>query len=116
MNFLPRRSDYAGLSRSWRSDVVAGLTVSVVALPLALAFGITTGLGAQAGLTTAIVAGLIAALAGGSDVQVSGPTGAMTDVLIPIVARYGPDGVVLVGVIAGALLVRSEERRVGQER
>ena len=56
---LPRRADYAGLRRSWRGDVVAGLTVGVVALPLALAFGITTGLGAQAGLITAIVAGLV---------------------------------------------------------
>jgi sulfate permease, SulP family len=113
-SFLPGRSDYAGVARSWRSDVVAGLTVSVVALPLALAFGITTGLGAQAGLTTAIVAGLIAALAGGSDVQVSGPTGAMTVVLVPIVARYGPDGVVLVGVIAGALLVTAGVLRLGR--
>lgn len=113
-SLLPRRSDYAGLARSWRNDVIAGLTVSVVALPLALAFGITTGLGAQAGLTTAIVAGLLAALAGGSDVQVSGPTGAMTVVLVPIVARYGPDGVVLVGVIAGVLLLTAGLLRLGR--
>ena len=53
-------ANYEGLSRSWRGDVVAGLTVGVVVLPLALAFGITTGLGAAAGLTTAIVAGLVA--------------------------------------------------------
>ena len=88
---LPRRSDYAGLSRSWRADIVAGLTVGVVALPLALAFGITTGLGAEAGLITAIVAGFVAAVFGGSNVQVSGPTGAMTVVLVLIVARYGRD-------------------------
>ena len=94
---LPRRADYAGLRASWRSDVVAGLTVGVVALPLALAFGITTGLGAKAGLITAIVAGLVAAVFGGSNVQVSGPTGAMTVVLVPIVARYGVDAVFVVG-------------------
>jgi SulP family sulfate permease len=89
MRLWPRRSDYAGLSRSWRGDVVAGMTVGVVALPLALAFGITTGLGAEAGLMTAIVAGLVAAVFGGSNVQVSGPTGAMTVVLVPLVHRYG---------------------------
>src|SRR6476646_9493009 len=91
---LPHRGDYAGLSQSWRSDVVAGLTVGIVALPLALAFGITTGLGAAAGLTTAIVAGLVAGVFGGSNLQVSGPTGAMTVVLVPLVARYGAGAVV----------------------
>ncbi|MGD9998760.1 MAG: SulP family inorganic anion transporter [Ilumatobacteraceae bacterium] len=102
---LPRQADYAGLRGSWRADVVAGLTVGVVALPLALAFGITTGLGAQAGLITAIVAGLVAAVFGGSSVQVSGPTGAMTVVLVPIVARHGVDAVFLVGIMAGVLVV-----------
>ena len=97
----PRRADYRGLSRSWRGDVMAGITVGVVALPLALAFGITTGLGAQAGLITAIVAGFVAAVFGGSNVQVSGPTGAMTVVLVPVVARYGVDAVYVVGILAG---------------
>jgi sulfate permease, SulP family len=111
---LPRRRDYAGLSRSWRTDVVAGITVGVVALPLALAFGITTGLGARAGLMTAIVAGLVAAVFGGSNVQVSGPTGAMTVVLVPIVARYGRDAVFLVGIMAGVLIVVAAFARVGR--
>jgi SulP family sulfate permease len=111
---LPVRADYAGLRRSWRGDVVAGLTVGVVALPLALAFGITTGLGAQAGLVTAIVAGTVAALFGGSHVQVSGPTGAMTVVLVPIVARYGIDAVYLVGLMAGVLLVVAAAVRLGR--
>jgi SulP family sulfate permease len=112
--FLPRRGDYAGLSRSWRGDLVAGLTVGVVALPLALAFGITTGLGATAGLTTAIIAGLVAAVFGGSDVQVSGPTGAMTVVLVPLVARYGGDAVVIVGILAGVLVVAAGLFRLGR--
>ncbi|HTH06603.1 MAG TPA: SulP family inorganic anion transporter, partial [Ilumatobacteraceae bacterium] len=56
---LPSRADYRGLSRSWRADVIAGITVGVVAMPLALAFGVATGLGARAGLVTAIVAGLV---------------------------------------------------------
>ena len=81
-------------AQSWRGDVVAGLTVGVVALPAGAGFGITTGLGAAAGLITAIVAGLVAAVFGGSNVQVSGPTGAMTVVLVPVVARYGADAVV----------------------
>ncbi len=111
---LPRTSDYRGLRRSWTRDVVAGVTVGVVALPLALAFGITTGLGADAGLITAIVAGIVAAVLGGSSVQVSGPTGAMTVVLVPIVAEHGPDGVFVVGLMAGVLLLAAALGRVGR--
>lgn len=111
---LPRAADYAGFRSRWRNDLVAGLTVSVVALPLALAFGITTGLGAAAGLTTAIVAGLVAAVFGGSNLQVSGPTGAMTVVLVPLVARYGADGVAIVGVMAGVLVVLAALFRLGR--
>jgi SulP family sulfate permease len=111
---LPRRADYAGLRTSWRGDLVAGLTVGVVALPLALAFGITTGLGAEAGLITAIVAGLVAAVFGGSSVQVSGPTGAMTVVLVPVVARYGADAVLVVGIMAGLLVVTAAFLRLGR--
>jgi high affinity sulfate transporter 1 len=88
-----------------RRDLLAGLTVGVVALPLALGFGISSGLGAQAGLVTAIVAGVVAALFGGSNLQISGPTGAMTVVLIPIVAAHGRDGVLVVGLLAGLMLV-----------
>jgi SulP family sulfate permease len=102
---LPARADYTGLRSSWRTDVIAGLTVGVVALPLALAFGITAGLGADAGLITAIVAGLVAAVFGGSSVQVSGPTGAMTVVLVPIVARFGVGPVYVVGLLAGVLIL-----------
>lgn len=80
---LPRRADYAELPRSWGRDLLAGVTVGVVALPLALAFGISSGAGAAAGLTTAVIAGAVAAIFGGSHVQVSGPTGAMAVVLAP---------------------------------
>lgn len=111
---LPRRSDYDGLRRTWRADVAAGLTVGVVALPLALAFGITSGVGARAGLVTAIVAGLVAAVCGGSNVQVSGPTGAMTVVLVPVVARYGAEAVYVVGMMAGALIVLAAVLRLGR--
>ncbi len=111
---LSRRSDYAGFRQSWRADLVAGLTVGVVALPLALAFGITTGLGANAGLITAIVAGFVAAIFGGSNLQVSGPTGAMTVVLVPIVAKYGREAVFVVGLIAGVLCLVAAVGRVGR--
>ena len=93
------------MGRAPRRDLVAGLTVGVVALPLALGFGLTSGLGAAAGLVTAIVAGMLAAFFGGSNLQVSGPTGAMTVVLVPIVALHGVDGVLVVGLLAGLALV-----------
>ncbi|MFJ8579979.1 SulP family inorganic anion transporter [Micromonospora sp. NPDC093277] len=102
------------MRRQPRRDLVAGLTVAVVALPLALGFGVSSGLGAAAGLVTAIVAGILAALFGGSNLQVSGPTGAMTVVLVPIVARYGPGGVLTVGVMAGLILLALALLRAGR--
>lgn len=102
--FLPSRDDYAGLRQSWRTDVLAGITVGIVALPLALAFGVSSGVGAEAGLITAIVAGLVAALMGGSHVQVSGPTGAMVVVLAPVVAVHGTGSVALVSLMAGLMV------------
>lgn len=79
--------------------------VGLVALPLALGFGVSSGMGAEAGLVTAIVAGTVAAVFGGSRVQVSGPTGAMTVVLIPIIGTYGAQGVLVVGLLAGLILI-----------
>lgn len=114
VRLLPTRTDYAGLRHTWRGDVVAGITVAIVALPLALAFGITTGMGAAAGLTTAIIAGGVAAVFGGSNVQVSGPTGAMTAVLVPIVHRHGIDAVLLIGLMAGLLVVVGAWLRMGR--
>ena len=102
---LPSRADLATMRRDPKRDFIAGVTVAVVALPLALAFGIASGMGATAGLVTAIVAGFLAAAFGGSNLQVSGPTGAMTVVLLPIVATFGASGVLAVGLIAGVILV-----------
>jgi len=104
-DLLPHRSDYADFREVWRHDVIAGITVGIVALPLALAFGITTGAGARAGLITAVYAGIIAAIFGGSNYQVSGPTGAMTVVLIPIVLKYGTSSLAPLGLMAGAIVV-----------
>lgn len=104
-SLLPARADFAVMARNPRRDLLAGLTVAIVALPLALGFGVSSGLGAEAGLATAVVAGALAAFFGGSNLQVSGPTGAMTVVLVPIVAEYGPGGVLTVGLMAGVLLI-----------
>lgn len=102
---LPGRSDYAGLRGGWGTDMLAGVTVAVVALPLALAFGVASGVGATAGLVTAIVAGAAAAVFGGSSLQVSGPTGAMTVVLVPIVADRGVGSVATIALLAGLMVV-----------
>ncbi|MFJ7125148.1 SulP family inorganic anion transporter [Streptomyces sp. NPDC098101] len=102
------------MGRDPRRDLLAGLTVAVVALPLALGFGETSGLGAEAGLATAVVAGALAAVFGGSNLQVSGPTGAMTVVLVPIVAQYGAGGVLTVGLLAGLLCVGLAAARAGR--
>lgn len=102
---LPGRDDWTAVRRDPRRDLVAGVTVAIVALPLALAFGVASGLGAQAGLATAVVAGAVAAVFGGSNLQVSGPTGAMTVVLVPIVHQFGTSGVLMVGLMAGVALV-----------
>lgn len=86
-------------------NLLSGATVAVVALPLALGFGLTSGMSAAAGLTTAIIAGFVAGLFGGSKYQVSGPTGAMTVVLIPIVNNYGIVAIPFLGLIAGLMVL-----------
>ncbi len=110
--FLPAAADY-DLS-AFRSDLLAGVTVAVVALPLALGFGITSGAGAAAGLVTAAVAGVLAAVFGGSNLQVSGPTGAMTVVLLPLVTQYGVAALAPVGILAGLFLVVFAVARIGR--
>ncbi|MCW2924126.1 MAG: sulfate transporter [Thermoleophilia bacterium] len=102
---IPRRGDYPPNLRAWVPDLVAGLTVGVVALPLAMGFGIASGVGAAAGLVTAVVAGFVAAIFGGSGFQVSGPTGAMTVVLVPAVAAHGVGAVPVLAVLAGIMVV-----------
>lgn len=113
-SLLPSREDYRGLRESWRADLLAGATVGIVALPLALAFGVSSGVGAEAGLVTAIIAGLVAAIFGGSNVQVSGPTGAMVVVLLPIVAQHGPGAVSTVALMAGIMVLLAGVLRLGR--
>lgn len=95
-------------------DVMAGLTVCAVALPLALAFGVSSGASAASGLVTAIIAGIVIALLGGASYQISGPTGAMSAVLIGIVADYGLQGVFFACFAAGALMLAAGLLKLGR--
>lgn len=110
---LPKRTDFPSTRREFIEDIVAGITVAIVALPLAIGFGITSGMSAAAGISTAIIAGFIAALFGGSRLQVSGPTGAMTVILIPVISKYGVNAVPALGVIAGAMVILMAVLRLG---
>ena len=86
-------------------DLVAGVTVGLVALPLAMAFGIASGVTPQAGLYTAVIAGFLISALGGSRTQIGGPTGAFVVIVAGIIAKFGLSGLSLVTLIAGALLV-----------
>src|SRR5579863_4147448 len=86
-------------------DLLAGITVGLVALPLAMAFGIASGVTPQAGLYTAVVAGFLISALGGSRTQIGGPTGAFVVIVAGIVARFGMSGLALVTLMAGILLV-----------
>jgi sulfate permease, SulP family len=96
----------AGYSRDqFFADLTAGLIVGIVALPLAIAFAIASGLKPEQGLYTAIVAGLLVSLLGGSRVQIAGPTGAFIVIIYGIVQQYGYDGLAIATVMAGIMLV-----------
>src|SRR4051812_49909726 len=97
----------AGLLRRehWLRNIVAGVIVGVVALPLAMAFAIASGAKPEQGLYTALVAGLAVSLFGGSRVQIAGPTGAFVVVLAGITAVHGVDGLLVATAMAGAILV-----------
>jgi len=109
------RDEFRGYSPvKFRQDLLAGLTVAAVALPLALAFGVASGATAAAGLVTAVLAGLIIGLLSGAPYQVSGPTGAMSAVLILLVQRYGMQGIWMAGLMSGALLLVIGLLRLGR--
>ncbi|MGD2083905.1 MAG: SulP family inorganic anion transporter, partial [Chromatiales bacterium] len=98
---------------SLRSDVLAGLTVGVIALPLSMALAIASGAPPQHGLYTAVVAGVVIALAGGSPVNISGPTAAFVVILLPITQTYGLGGLLISGMMAGVILVAMGLARLG---
>ncbi len=109
-----RRLRFSRFFAHWRGDLTGGLTAAVVALPLALAFAVASGVEPKAGLYTAIVAGIVAAVFGGSPVQITGPTGAMAVILVGIVAKYGIEKVWIAGVMAGIIQVALGIAKLGQ--
>src|SRR6185503_14755984 len=96
-------SGYTG--RDFTHDLVAGITVGLVALPLAMAFGIASGVAPEAGLYTAVVGGFLISALGGSRNQIGGPTGAFVVIVAGIVLEFGLPGLALVGMMAGVLLI-----------
>jgi sulfate permease, SulP family len=92
-------------TRDFLADLIAGLTVGLVALPLAMAFAIASGVKPQAGIYTAVVAGFLISALGGSRVQIGGPTGAFVVIVAGIIAKFGVSGLLIVTVMAGAILV-----------
>lgn len=98
----------------FQQDVLAGLTVAAVALPLALAFGVASGSTAAAGLVTAVIAGVVIGLLSGAPYQISGPTGAMSAVLILLVQKYGLQGIWIAGLMAGVFLLVIGLLRLGR--
>ena len=95
-------------------NVLAGLTVGVVALPLSMGLAIASGVPPQHGLYTAIIGGFVIALAGGSRVNISGPTAAFVVILLPIVQQYGFSGLLLAGILSGFILIGLGLFRVGR--
>jgi SulP family sulfate permease len=101
-------------SRLFRADAIAGLTVAIVALPLAMALGIASGASPDKGLVTAVVAGFLISALGGSRVQVGGPTGAFVVVIFNVIAKHGYDGLLIATLLAGLILIFAGAFRLGQ--
>ncbi len=98
----------------FRADAVAGLTVAIVALPLAMALGIASGSSPDKGLITAVVAGFLISALGGSRVQIGGPTGAFVVVIFNVIAKHGFDGLLVATLLAGVILIAAGLFRLGQ--
>ena len=107
LDFQPKLlSCLKGYNRqTFLSDLMAGVIVGIVALPLAIAFGIASGVSPEKGIITAIVAGFIISLLGGSKVQIGGPTGAFIVIIYGIIQQYGFEGLTVATLMAGVLLI-----------
>ncbi|MDE8654667.1 SulP family inorganic anion transporter [Novosphingobium album (ex Liu et al. 2023)] len=101
-------------AKTFRADTIAGLTVAIVALPLAMALGIASGASPDKGLITAVVAGFLISALGGSRVQVGGPTGAFVVVIFNVIAKHGYDGLLIATLLAGLILILAGVFRLGQ--
>ena len=91
--------------KQFTTDLLAGIIVGIVALPLAIAFGIASGVTPEKGIITAIVAGLLVSVLGGSKVQIGGPTGAFIIIIYGIIQQYGFEGLTIATLMAGVFLI-----------
>lgn len=98
----------------FRADVIAGLTVAIVALPLAMAMAVASGASPDKGLVTAVVAGFFISLLGGSRVQIGGPTGAFVVVIFDVIQRFGFNGLILASIMAGMILIIAGYAKLGK--
>nr|WP_312577585.1 SulP family inorganic anion transporter [Sedimentibacter sp.] len=113
--FQDLRLEFNGYNqKKFLQDFMAGLTVTAVALPLALAFGVSSGADAAAGLITAIIAGILIGGFSGASYQISGPTGAMTAILLTLSVKHGIDGVFIAGFISGIILLLAAALHFGR--
>ena len=103
--------NYSG--KQFASDVIAGIIVAIIALPLSIALALASGVGPEQGLYTAIIAGFLISFFGGSRVQIAGPTAAFATIVAGIVAKSGMDGLIVATIIAGVLLILMGLFRVG---
>ena len=94
-------------------DVIAGIIVAIIALPLSIALALASGVGPEQGIYTAIIAGFLISFLGGSRVQIAGPTAAFATIVAGIVAQNGMDGLIIATVLAGIILVIMGILRVG---
>ena len=101
--FIDCLKDYT--RETFTKDLMAGIIVGIVALPLAIAFGIASGVTPEKGIITAIVAGFLISLLGGTKVQIGGPTGAFIIIIYGIIQQYGMEGLTIATLMAGAFLV-----------
>jgi len=109
------RREFTGYNRNkLKQDLMAGLTVTAVALPLALAFGVGSGATAAAGLITAILSGIIIGGLSGASYQISGPTGAMTAILLLLAQKFGLNGIWLAGAMSGLILIIAGFLKLGK--
>ncbi|MFA8439083.1 SulP family inorganic anion transporter [Bacillaceae bacterium YX66] len=106
MTALFRDDRFSGLTLSdVRKDLIAGITVGIVAIPLGMAFAIASGVNPEYGIYTTVIAGILVALLGGSRFQIAGPTGAFIPILLAVVLQYGYENLLIAGLLAGLILV-----------
>lgn len=109
------KTEFKGYNgKRFSKDLMAGVTVAAVALPLALAFGVSSGATAAAGLVTAIIGGIVISVFSGASFQISGPTGAMTAILVTLASKYGMQGILIACFLAGIILVAAGILKLGR--